>query len=210
MIYKDIYWYRDGTVIRLKDPSHTLVLPAPEMATVTDPAIDEAVTTAIIDDYSGVIITLTGAGNAQTLQSPTIITGGKQFTVINNDASTNSININGYTLEPGEAQGFTWDGTAWCSLEAFEGATNTTRLDVTGEIAAGTNFSVTSSGASYTKSGDDGSLQGSSALFEAAEYIAVFLNGVYQIKGVQATWQSQTSFQLNIIVDSGDEIIIVS
>lgn len=89
-------------------------------------------------------------------------------------------------------------------------AKRTTQIDVTGEIAAGTNFSTTSSGVSYTKSGDDGNLRGSAALFAAAEYIAIMLNGVYQIKGVQATWVSQTSFTLNIIVDSGDEIIILS
>ena len=93
---------------------------------------------------------------------------------------------------------------------AHKTAKRTTRLDITGEIAASTNFSTTSSGTSYTKSGDDGNLRGSAALFEAAEYIAILLNGVYQIKGVQATWQSQTSFQLNTIVDSGDEIIILS
>jgi hypothetical protein len=206
----DTYWHRVGTVVQLEDPTYTLLLPTSEMATVTDPALNAAVTTAIIDDHSGVIIVLTAAGNAQTLQSPTILTGGKEFVVANSSTSTHNIDVDGYTLEPGEAQSFTWDGSAWCSLEAFESATRTTQLDITGEIAAGTNFSVTASGVSYTKTGDDGNLRGSAALFKAAEYIVVFLNGVYQIKGVQATWQSQTSFQLNIIVDSGDEIIILS
>lgn len=85
-----------------------------------------------------------------------------------------------------------------------------TRLDITGEIAAGTNFSVTSSGVSYTKSGDNGDLLSSAALFEDAGLIIILLNGVYMIKGVQVTWQSQTAFRLNIIVDNGDELIILS
>lgn len=180
------------------------------MAASTDPAVNAAVTTAIIDLYNGVIITLTAAGNAQTLQDPTATAAERRFTVVNNDTSTHNIDVNGYTLEPGEAQAFVWDGTAWCSLEAFEGATNTTKLAITGTIAASTNFSVTSSGVDYTKSGDSGDLLASSALFEAAEYIEVMLNGVYMVKGVQVTWQSQTAFQLNSIVDSGDEIIILS
>ena len=92
----------------------------------------------------------------------------------------------------------------------YKGSLYTTKLAITGEIAAGTNFSVTSSGTSYTKSGDSGDLLASSALFEAGEHISILLNGVYMVKGVQATWQSQAAFQLNIIVDSGDEIIILS
>ena len=87
---------------------------------------------------------------------------------------------------------------------------NITELNITGKIDAGTNFSVTSNGISYTKSGDDGDLLISAALFEDAGLIVVFLNGVYMIKGVQAIWQTQTSFQLDVIVDNGDEIIILS
>lgn len=87
---------------------------------------------------------------------------------------------------------------------------NTTILTIVGEIAAGVDFSTTSSGISYTKSEDDGDLKASAALFKAAEFIIIMLNGVYMIKGTHAIWQSQTSFQLNTIVDSGDEIIILS
>lgn len=182
------------------------------MTKVTDPAENAAVTTEIIDEYDGVVITLTAAGNAQVLQDPTDVTEGKRFTAVNNDTSTHNANINGYVLEPGWAQIFIWDETAWCvyEVEGAKGATKTTKLAITGEIAAGTNFSVTSSGVNYTKSGDSGDLLASAALFEAAEYITVLLNGVYMIKGVQAVWQSQTAFRLNIIVDSGDEIIILS
>lgn len=192
---------------------HRRPIIAPEELTlykITDPGANAAVAVGIVDNYGGVLITLTVAGNAQTIASPTDTVTTKRFTVVNNNTSTHNIDINGYTLEPGETQTWIWDGTTWCSLEAFEGATNTTKLAITGEIAAGTNFSTTSSGANYTKSGDNGDILTSAALFEAAEFIFVLLNGVYLIKGSNTTWQSQTSFQLDVIVDNGDEIIILN
>lgn len=79
----------------------------------TDPAVNAAVTTAIVDGYNGVVITLTGAGNAQILQSPTSTTV-KRFIVFNNDTSgANTITVNGITLAAGKGQPFVWDGTAW-------------------------------------------------------------------------------------------------
>lgn len=192
---------------------HRRPIIAPEELTlykITNPAVDAAVTASIVDNYEGVLITLSAGGSAQTIANPTDTIANKRFTVVNNDTSTHSIDINGYTLEPGEAQAWIWDGTAWCALEAFEGATNTTKLAVTDTIAVSTTFSVTSSGVNYTKSGDSGDLLASAALFQAAEYIEVMLNGVYMIKGSNITWQSQTSLQLDVIVDNGDEIIILS
>ncbi len=104
-------WYiYDGSTWRQK-PSAIL-----SMTTSTDPAgtpTFAAVTTAIVDAYSGVIITTTTTGNAQTIQSPTVTTAGKIFTVVNNDTSTNSIAVNGITITAGEAQSFIWDGSAW-------------------------------------------------------------------------------------------------
>jgi hypothetical protein len=89
-------------------------------AAVTDPAgtpTFAAVTRAIIDAYNGVIITLTGAGNAQTIFSPTVTTAGKIFTVINNDTSTNTISVNGITIPAGKSQSFVWDGSAWIPMD---------------------------------------------------------------------------------------------
>jgi hypothetical protein len=84
---------------------------------VSDPATNAATANAIVDAYSGSLITLTGAGNSQTLANPTIITAGKIFTVINNDTSTHSIaviaNSVTFTITPGEAQSFVWDGSTW-------------------------------------------------------------------------------------------------
>uniref|UniRef100_A0A6M3JYE7 Uncharacterized protein n=2 Tax=viral metagenome TaxID=1070528 RepID=A0A6M3JYE7_9ZZZZ len=95
-----------------------IVLP---MALSTDPAVNAAVSTAIIDANGGVIITLTGAGNAQTLQAPTTVTPGTSFTVVSNDGNgANTIEVNGITLSAGEAQRFIWDGTAWIPVTAVD------------------------------------------------------------------------------------------
>ena len=94
--------------------------------TATDPALNAAVTTAIIDIQGGVIITLTGAGNNQTLQAPTDTTAGKIFTVGNANSSTNSITVIGglqITIKPGDAQSYVWDGAAWTiGSAAFDGS----------------------------------------------------------------------------------------
>ena len=85
--------------------------------TATDPALNTAATTAIVNAYSGTIITTTKAGNSQTLAAPTVVTAGKYFTVVNNDTSTHSIpfvaNSVTFTITPGEGQCFLWDGSAW-------------------------------------------------------------------------------------------------
>ena len=88
------------------------------MQTSTNPAADAAVTVAIIDAYAGVIILQNDGSPAnQTLPAPTIVTPGKVFTVVNNDTSVENETViaNGvsFTVSPGEAQSFIWDGTAW-------------------------------------------------------------------------------------------------
>ena len=85
--------------------------------TLTDPATNAAVTTAIVNSYNGVIVTLTAAGNTQTLQSPTTTATIRKFMVINNDTSNNSLSVVAnsvtFTLTAGEGQCFLWDGSAW-------------------------------------------------------------------------------------------------
>ena len=87
-----------------------------KVTNVTDPALNAAVSTTIIDAYSWVLITTTGASNAQTLQTPTVTTDIKRFNIINNDTSTNSITINGIVLWAWENINFTRDGSAWTEL----------------------------------------------------------------------------------------------
>lgn len=91
------------------------------MTTATNPATNAAVSTDNIDSYAGVIITLTGAGNAQTLQDPTDTTAGKKFTVINHSTSgANTIEVNGITMSASESQSFIWDGAAWVPVTAID------------------------------------------------------------------------------------------
>lgn len=92
--------------------------------TITDPATNAAVSTAILDAYGGVIITTTTTGNAQTIQSPTITTVGKTFIVANNDSSTHSITVNSVTLAAGDSQWFVWDGTAWSAVSSMYATTS--------------------------------------------------------------------------------------
>jgi len=106
-IYDGSTWYQKVTAASGPDVIYTS----------TDPATSAAVTTAIVDAYGGVLITLTGAGNAQTIQNPTITTAGKRFTVINNNTSTNTIAVNGITLAVGTAQTWVWDGSAWIEID---------------------------------------------------------------------------------------------
>jgi len=87
---------------------------------ITDPAVNQATSTAIIDGYSGVIITLTSDGNDQTLQDPTNISAGKRFTVVVTSDSTSTINVNNIVISDGEAQGFIWDGAKWVAVTAID------------------------------------------------------------------------------------------
>ena len=92
-------------------------------ADATDPASSVATSTAKVDAYSGVIITLTAVGNAQTLGAPTVTTAGKTYYVVNNDTSTDNIDIIGastVTLVPGEAEKFMWDGSAWIHITGVD------------------------------------------------------------------------------------------
>lgn len=85
----------------------------------TDPALN-AITTADIDNFGGCVITLTAAGNNQTLPAPTLVAGSPSYVVINNDTSTDPINIIGSStvvLNPGKRVMFTWDLTSWVSTE---------------------------------------------------------------------------------------------
>jgi len=92
--------------------------------TVTDPALNIATSTANIDSYAWVIITLTWAWNNQTLQDPTDITIWRTYIVVNNDTSSDSINVIDWTkiitLEPWEAHKYIWDWTSWIAITAID------------------------------------------------------------------------------------------
>jgi len=89
-------------------------------------------------------------------------------------------------------------------------ATRKTELDITGTIAANTNFSTTASGVSYTHSGDAGYILTSSVLFQASVPVQIEKNGIRLDKSDDVVWVNSATFQLNSIVDSGDKITIFS
>ena len=92
-----------------------------DATTVTDPGANAAVSTAIVDEYGGVIITLTGAGNAQVLQAPTDTSKTKRFVVVTDDSNgANEVEVNGITMSAGEAQRFIWEGSAWVAVTAVD------------------------------------------------------------------------------------------
>lgn len=104
---------------------------------VSDPGINEAVSTTIIDAYDGIVITLTTAGNSQTLDSPTDTSVGKNFTIISNNTNgSNNIEVNGITMSAGEAKRFIWDGDAWISVHAVDA--DDINFDPAGDISATT------------------------------------------------------------------------
>ena len=94
-----------------------------DMTTSFNPGANDAVTTAIIDAYDGVIITLDVGGIAQTLQTPTITNPGNTFVVVSDDGNGgNTIVVNGVTLNAGDAQWFIWDGGSWNTVSAATAA----------------------------------------------------------------------------------------
>jgi hypothetical protein len=141
--------------------SYTTPSPTPrsEYTSKTDPALN-AITADDIDTYLGVVITLTGAGNNQTLPSPSGSITPPSFTVINDDASTNSIDIIGsstVTLAAGEAATFVWDGSVWASSDNInlwldDGTDLTAVNSVLTLVETTTPGAVASSGKVYTKS----------------------------------------------------------
>ena len=90
---------------------------AENFTSATDPLANAAVSTTIVNTYNGTVVTLTAAGNTQTLQSPTTAATIRKFMVINNDTSNNNLSVVAnsvtFVLTPGEGQCFLWDGSAW-------------------------------------------------------------------------------------------------
>lgn len=87
------------------------------MTTSTDPALN-GIDITFIDPFDGVVVTLTAAGNSQTLPAPTDTTAGKEFVVIGNDTNGSfslPVVYAGGTVyvHASEAVCFVWDGSAW-------------------------------------------------------------------------------------------------
>ena len=84
--------------------------------------INFATNTAVIDANDGVVITTSGPGVPQILETPT--TADKVFGVVNVAASLGNITIfnglNPTVLEPGQGQRYYWDGAAWDLLSSID------------------------------------------------------------------------------------------
>ena len=90
--------------------------------TATDPALNTILTTAILDNYSGVIVTTTWPANIQTFELPTSPLPWRRFTVVSNDTSTDPIEIIGtstITVDPWFYKTFIFDWTAWTGIESW-------------------------------------------------------------------------------------------
>lgn len=80
---------------------------------ITDPTASEATSTDVVNTKAGALVTLTGPAPSQVLADPSNPDPGRWFTFLNNDTSTDSITVDGITVEPGEGINFVWDGTEW-------------------------------------------------------------------------------------------------
>jgi hypothetical protein len=82
-----------------------------------DPAVNAAVSVSNIDNYIGVKIGLSKAGNSQTLSNPTYTTTDKKFTVMaSKQNGSHTISVNGITLSAGDIQCFEWNGAFWIAI----------------------------------------------------------------------------------------------
>ena len=84
-----------------------------KLTTNTDPLTDAAITTAVVDGNSGIIITTTTTANDQTIAAPTDTASGKIFTVSNSASSTDIIFVDGEPIPPDSFVAFLWNGTSW-------------------------------------------------------------------------------------------------
>ena len=86
----------------------------------------------------------------------------------------------------------------------------TTILTMAQAFPAMSVFMVGGTGVGYAIDGDTGNLTTSASLFNSREEIQLYLNGTNLIKAEEVHWMSQLSFRLDIAVDSGDKMKIIS
>lgn len=115
----DSWWFWDNWTVSWVN-SWSSVIPK-FMTTITDPWLNLALTTAILDAYSWIIITTTWPTNNQTFEFPSSPVAWLEFTVINKDISTDSINIihNWITTiyNPWQAWKYIWDWSVWVLVD---------------------------------------------------------------------------------------------
>jgi len=110
------------------------------MTTATNTTATYTVPAALVDEYSGVVITQTVSPAAVTLTAPTNITAGRRFTIANAAGSTFSLTLGTYTLPVGTSGAFVWNGAAWSAPSTV--ASTATKL-VTTRFIYGASFDGT-------------------------------------------------------------------
>ena len=83
------------------------------LATVTDPEENAAVSSDVVNNYRGVVITLTQEANSQAIASPSSPVDGQQFIVINEEDSLFEVTVNDIRLSPKQSVAFVWGGDGW-------------------------------------------------------------------------------------------------
>jgi hypothetical protein len=81
---------------------------------LTDPA-SGALTAAVVDKYTGVVITTTTTGATMTIADPSDAAKIRDFHVVLSSASTDVVLVNNNPIQIGEAVEFFWTGTEWDS-----------------------------------------------------------------------------------------------
>jgi hypothetical protein len=71
-----------------------------------------------VDVNSLFVCTQTTAGQALTIPTPTVTTGGRYVTIKNSSSSTQSFTMNGTTLGVGKSADYMWDGAVWVITES--------------------------------------------------------------------------------------------
>lgn len=97
-------------------------------ASLTDPA-PGAITTSMVDNNGGVLVTVTTASNALTIANPTLPTN-RPFTVTNSSTSVEPILVDGTSIKPGSKSIFVWDSSIWADGKDY------LLLDITDPVAS--------------------------------------------------------------------------
>jgi hypothetical protein len=102
------------------------------MTTASNTAATYTVSAAMVDGFSGLVITQTSSAAAVMLTTPTTATAGRRFTLTNNASSAFSLTVGNYTIPVGASGEFVWNGSVWsapstvATIVPFNGLINAT------------------------------------------------------------------------------------
>jgi len=91
---------------------------------------------ATVDSYSGLVLKQTLVAATATLSTPTNVTVGKRFTLVNAANSTYPVTVGTYSILAGQSAQFVWNGSSWSSPSSV--ASNVAISGLTAATAANT------------------------------------------------------------------------